>query len=603
MKKKTKVRRPLIQLGMFARINLYSTAIVLVVLILICVLLTNNLIYPGLQKDKLLNEEASNQLSKLIAEKYAAVFNQSKLLHTSEHVAFRIHEFSVSNEPFFSYEDIRFISNYLTAVRYGDEDILDAMIIPIDEGNIFFTSSQATRRADVGFHYSSLEIIQDLIASDHNISVIYSAEQPYLVPSQTQMITFAIKIFNSKIANYEEPIGIMLINYPLSVFSDAYQKLGDLSGGSVYVVNRDKDIIFSTEHHLLGQHYDESLLENAEVSTKTISTSGMQLISVMPLDALHSATNDMIRILLYILVPSMLFIVFMVFLFIRQYRKRLDSLSEAMQSYTSDGAQVPIAIHHHDELAKLAEQFNKMCERLDQQIKMHYQAEVGRKTAELNALQAQINPHFLYNTIESIRMCAIEEGNLDVSEMLMQLGQIFHWMIQLDKRIVYLEDEIEYNEAYLSLQKLRYEDSFESEIIASDEALYLGVPKFTLQPIIENALLHGLKENGLSGLIAVKARVEQDILVVQVSDNGSGMDPESLQRLQRHITGQESNPKFGIGMQNVHSRIQMLFGGDYGIKVWSAPEQGTTVTITLPAVAKKEMEKTVEQETQGDDTL
>lgn len=594
MKKKLTERRPLFQLGLFSRINLYTTAIILIVLALVCVLLTKSLIYPGLQKDKLLNEEASNQLSKLIAEKYGSVFNQSKLLHTQNHVSYRIHGFNISNREFFSYEDIRFISNYLTAVRYGDEDVLDAMIIPIDESNIFFTSSHAARRADVAYDYSSLEIIQDLISSDHNISITYSAEQPYLVPSETQLITFAIKIFDSQSGNYEVPIGIMLINYPLHVFSDAYQKLGDLSGGSVYVINRDKDIIFSTEQQLLGQPYKKALQENAEVSTKSITTSGMQLISVMPLDTLHSATNDMIRMLLWILVPSMLFIVFMVLAFNHQYRKRLDSLSNAMQSYTSDGAQIPIAIHHHDELANLAEQFNKMCERLDQQIKMHYQAEVGRKTAELNALQAQINPHFLYNTIESIRMRAIEEGNLDVSEMLMQLGQMFHWMIQLDKRIVYLEDEIEYNEAYLSLQKLRYEDSFESEIIVSDEALYLGVPKFTLQPIIENALLHGLKENGLSGLITVKAHVEQDILILQVTDNGSGMDQESLLRLQRHIAGQENDPIFGIGMQNVHSRIQMLFGSDYGVKIRSAPGEGTSVTITLPAVAKKEMEKTVE---------
>lgn len=594
MEKKSTERRPILRLGLFSRLNLYTTLTILVVLVLVCVLLTNSLIYPGLQKDKLLNEEASNQLSKLIAEKYAIVFNQSKLLHTNNHVSRRIYEFSISNREFFSYEDIRFISDYLMAIRYGDEDVMDAMIIPIDESNVFFTSSNPARRADAAYDYTSLDIIQDLLSSNYNISVTYSAEQPYLIPSQTQLITFAIKIFDAQNGNYKEPIGIMLINYSLDVFADAYQKLGDLSGGSVYVINRDKEIIFSTQQQLLGQPYHTSLQENAEVSTRSITTSGMQLISVMPLDTLQSATNRMIRLLLWILVPSMLFIVFMVLAFNQQYRKRLDSLSNAMQSYTSDGTQVPIAIHHHDELANLADQFNQMCERLDQQIKMHYQAEVGRKTAELNALQAQINPHFLYNTIESIRMRAIEEGNLDVSEMLMQLGQMFHWMIQLDKRIVYLEDEIEYNEAYLSLQKLRYEDSFESEIDVSDEALYLGVPKFTLQPIIENALLHGLKENGLSGLITVKAHVERDSLILQVTDNGSGMDAECLERLQKHIAGERNCPEFGIGMKNVHSRIQMLFGNGYGVKIQSAPKEGTSVTITLPAVAKKEMEKTVE---------
>ena len=131
-----------------------------------------------------------------------------------------------------------------------------------------------------------------------------------------------------------------------------------------------------------------------------------------------------------------------------------------MQRFSVDGKYTPIPIYHNDELGKLAAQFNEMCEKLDLQIKMHYKAEVGRRTAELNALQAQINPHFLYNTIESIRMCSVENQDFVVSEMLIQLGRLFHWMIQLDKQIVYVEDEIEYNESYLSLQSLRYQGGY-----------------------------------------------------------------------------------------------------------------------------------------------
>ena len=306
----------------------------------------------------------------------------------------------------------------------------------------------------------------------------------------------------------------------------------------------------------------------------------------------------MIRLLIRILLPAMLLIVTIILLCNYRYRRRLDDLSAAMQSYTSTFAQTPISIRHHDELAMLATQFNEMCQRLDQQIKMQYQAEVARKTAELNALQAQINPHFLYNTIESIRMRAVEEGNLDVSEMLMQLGQMFHWMIQLDKRIVYLEDELDYNEAYLDLQKLRYENSFDSEFQIPDDTLYLGVPKFTLQPIIENALLHGLKENGLQGTITLTASVHQQTLTLQVADNGSGMDADTLSRLQQHIAGTREYPDFGIGIRNVHTRIRMLFGDSYGVTVQSQLHAGTVVTVTLPACEKKVMEHMAEQDMQ-----
>ena len=596
---KRKVPKPFgFRLGLFARTNLYITVVVVAVLVLVCILLTNSLVYPGIQKDKVLNEEAVNQLATLFANKYASVFNQSKLLHTQEHVAERIVSFQRSGEEFFSLEDIRFFNSYLTAVRYADEDILDAVIIPIKSSNVFFTSARAARRMRISFADDTLPVIQELIHTDQRIRVTYSSVQDYLVPGDTELVTFAIKIFNPDGIFQEDLVGVMLINYPLSVFSDAYRKLGTLSGGDVYALNRENTIFFSTSHELLGTSFDPALEENAEVTTRTISTSGIQLVSIMPLDALHSATMNMIRLLIRILLPAMLLIVTIILLCNYRYRRRLDDLSAAMQSYTSTFAQTPISIRHHDELAMLATQFNEMCQRLDQQIKMQYQAEVARKTAELNALQAQINPHFLYNTIESIRMRAVEEGNLDVSEMLMQLGQMFHWMIQLDKRIVYLEDELDYNEAYLDLQKLRYENSFDSEFQIPDDTLYLGVPKFTLQPIIENALLHGLKENGLQGTITLTASVHQQTLTLQVADNGSGMDADTLSRLQQHIAGAREYPDFGIGIRNVHTRIRMLFGDGYGVTVQSQLHAGTVVTVTLPACEKKVMEHMAEQDMQ-----
>lgn len=587
-------RRSPFRLGLFARINLSIVVLVIVVLLVVCILLTNSLVYPGLQKDQLLNAEAMEQLLNLTAQKYSSIFSQSKLLHSSQHVAERIAQLGRGDDLFFSYEDTRFLSDYLVALRYADDDILDAIIIPLNGGNRFSTSSDSARRISLSYDYPSLPEIETLLASDKNISITYSAEQPYVSSSNEQLITFAVKIFDPMRFAQMEPVGVMLINYPLSVFADAYQSLGALSGGSVYVVNRQMDIIFSTNEALLGQPYDGALEENAVVSRHLISTSGMQGINVMPQDYLRSATNGMVRSLLWILVPAMLLMTVFIYLCNRQYQKRIDDLATTMQNFRPDGSSLPLPVYRNDELGKLAIQFNEMCQRLNTQIDMHYKAEVGRKTAELNALQAQINPHFLFNTIEGIRMRAANNDDPDVAEMLMQLGRLFHWMIQLDKRIVYLEDEVEYNESYLNLQKLRYEDNFESQIDVQDEALYLGIPKFTLQPIIENALHHGLQENGLTGKIHVRVCVRGPDLVVQVSDNGSGMTPDTLLRLQRHITGQQEDNQFGIGMRNVHSRIQMLFGAAYGVSVCSEPDRGTVVTITLPAIAKKEMEQLID---------
>lgn len=585
-----------IHLGLFARINLSIVVVVILVLIVVCILLTYSLVYPGLQKDHLLNQEAMEQLSKLTTQKYSSVFNQSKLLHSSQHVAERIAELGYGDDLYFSFEDTRFISDYLVALRYADDQILDVILVPFQGGNRFSTSSDGGRRIDISYDYLSLPEVEQLLSSEKNISITYSASQPYISSSDKQLITFAVKIYNPIRIAQLEPVGVMLINYPLSVFSNTYRELGALTGSSVYIVNSQMEVVFSTDEKMLGQPYSKSLEENAEVSKTLISTSGMQAINIMPNDYIQSAANEMVWSLLQILVPAMMAITVLIFIFNRRYQKRIDHLATTMQDFEPGGPILPIAAYHNDELGQLAMQFNEMCDRLNTQIKLHYKAEVARKTAELNALQAQINPHFLFNTIEGIRMRAAENDDHEVSEMLIQLGRLFHWMIQLDKQIVYLEDEVEYNESYLTLQRLRYGDSFEAQLEIEDEALYLGIPKFTLQPIIENALHHGLQENGLTGLIHVRIYVDGSTLILKVIDNGSGIPAQTLLRLQQHITGQQNDPDFGIGMRNVHSRIQMLFGVEYGVCISSELNIGTTITITLPAIDKKEMAALVEQD-------
>lgn len=595
MKKSTRKPFP-IQVGLFARINLSIVIVVILVLIIVCVLLTYSLVYPGLQKDHLLNQEAMEQLSKLTMQKYSSVFNQSKLLHSSQHVAERIAELGYGDDLYFSFEDTRFISDYLIALRYADDQILDVILVPFRSGNQFSTSSDGGRRIDISFDYLSLTEVDQLLSSENNISITYSDSQPYIPSSDRQLITFAVKIFNPMRIAQMEPIGVMLINYPLSVFADTYQELGALAGGSVYIINSQSEVVFSTDEDMLGQQYNSIVEENAEVTKTMISTSGMQAINIMPNDYIQSVTNDMIWSLLWILVPAMMAITVLIYIFNRRYQKRIGHLAATMQNFQPGVTGIPITVYHNDELGQLALQFNKMCDRLNTQIKLHYEAEVARKTAELNALQAQINPHFLFNTIEGIRMRAAENSDYEVSEMLMQLGRLFHWMIQLDKRIVYLEDEIEYNESYLALQRLRYSDSFEAQIEVEDEALYLGIPKFTLQPIIENALHHGLQENGIAGLIHVRIYVDSPNLILTVSDNGRGIPEQTLRQLQQHITGKKNDPHFGIGVKNVHSRIQMLFGAEYGVHIISQLNAGTTITITLPAMDKKEMAALVEQD-------
>ena len=582
------------QYGIFTKINLTIVGLLAVMTILLVLLLNRFLLLPSLEKDKLLNEESAHSLYDVVLSKYNTIYNQTNLITSTSHVAGTLASAAVYPEKALQFDTISQINNYLQTLLYSDSDILDTLVLAVETETVYTFSAKKTRVLSTRYDdYIRLPEMTHLLESDRNICIFPASIPSYATPNDTQVITFAAKIYNPMHLPNKQLVGVFLVSYPISVFSNAYQYLGALSDGRVYVLNDADTIIFSNRSDAIGQPFSQHTSSHDQTTTYPVGISGIRVLNSISDNTVMKATTNMVRTMLTVVIPSMLAMLLIVVLLNRQYQKRIGQLASAMLKISLGGLNTRLPVSQKDEIGRLSQAFNRMCEKLDANIRLAFHAELRRKTAELNALQAQINPHFLYNTIESIRMRAMQDGNLDVSDMLMQLGQMFHWMISMDQRIVYLEDEIDYNEAYLDLQKLRYEDSFEYQFDIPGDVLYFGIPKFTLQPIIENAILHGLKENRLSGRITVTALLEGDDLILQVQDNGSGIEPERLKRLQRHISGECSDPEFGVGMQNVHARIHLLFGGHCGVSIHSHQDAGTTVTITLPALAKKEMEQKI----------
>lgn len=590
------------RLGLFAKINLAIVFVMTFVLILVARLLINVSVTPSLEKDRLLNEEANLKLLDVVSGKYNLIYNQSNLVLSSGHVGDKLDMARITPGSLYEYENTKFIVNYLNALLFSDSDIVDVALLTLDSSINFARSSVAGRTVGTSFAYTELPEMQEFLAQDRRIFVYYDASPAYVNSGSEPVVTFLAKVYSPILLPKKNPIGILMVNYPLSVFADAYQQLGALSGGAVYVLNSSSRVVFSNDPGALGLLFEATSRPKgaSELSTHVVGVSGLQVVGILSEDILHSASKTLVLPLLAILISSVGLMLLVVLFLNRHYQKKLNLLADAMEQAAESGLRIRLpAARQEDELGRLSMHFNSMCENLDKYIDMHYKAEVARRTAELNALQVQINPHFLFNTIESIRMRALEVSDVDAANMLMKLGNLFRWMILMDQRIVYLEDEVDYNESYLSLQRIRYEDSLESEIDIDGEALYLGVPKFILQPIVENALQHGLQENGIAGRISIVARIREQTLRITVTDNGSGMPADRLRRLERHIHGEEKDPQFGIGIRNVHSRIRMLFGPPYGVEVESAPGLGTTVTISLPAIPKKEMERNVSNDYRG----
>jgi len=244
----------------------------------------------------------------------------------------------------------------------------------------------------------------------------------------------------------------------------------------------------------------------------------------------------------------------------------------------------------NDEHALLAAGFNDMTSKLKKLIDDVYRSQLKekeleflKKEAELNALQQQINPHFLYNTLEAIYWTAQLKGDDEISEMVTALGNFFRTSINKGLEYITIEDEIKNVQNYVYLQKIRFNDRFWVKWEIDDEIIKYKTIKLILQPIIENAIIHGIENMERGGLIIIKAFKYEDNIIFEVEDNGVGMSDEEVEKLERYVDSQEKDTRGSIGVKNVNQRIKLYFGEKYGIKINSELNKGTKVSLTIPA--------------------
>lgn len=235
-----------------------------------------------------------------------------------------------------------------------------------------------------------------------------------------------------------------------------------------------------------------------------------------------------------------------------------------------------------------------MYKKLSEMLHPSKLVELNKRQAQYLALQNQINPHFLYNTLESIRSEALMEGIHIVADMTEALASFFRYTISNVENLVSVEDELENCETYFRIQQYRFGDRLSLEINCDPDdyssILKLRIPKLTLQPILENSIIHGTELLLKKGIISISLEVTEKRLLIQVSDNGIGMDEKVLSQLNSRIEGnietRSSRPekKGGLALPNVNNRIRLLFGEEYGLHVFSLEGSGTDVELSLPIV-------------------
>lgn len=396
----------------------------------------------------------------------------------------------------------------------------------------------------------------------------------------------------------------VVLYYSSSAFEKILSDNLALSGSVSYIINDRNSTVASSNDSLSGIYWlDYESIQDAFMSSNnfveqnilgetvyagfySITEPKWYMVTILPSQPLINQSNQIILQLLGIYLAILIFAIVLANFLARSITNRLSSVISQMKK-VRQGPPVPMeSPQAHDEIGDLIDTYNYMTRKMDELIQKQAKASEDLRIAEFNSLQAQINPHFLYNTMDMINWLALQGHTSEVSTAVQNLSRFYKLTLSRKKGISTIEREEEHVSIYISLQNMRYHDSIDFISDIPDELLEYQIPKLTLQPVIENAILHGILEKETkSGTIVLTGWLEDSDVVLLISDDGVGISPEKMPTILSG-TGQSSSGGTNIAIYNTHRRLQILYGQKYGLTYTSTPGQGTEVQIRIPA--KKE---------------
>ncbi|WP_046176283.1 cache domain-containing sensor histidine kinase [Domibacillus indicus] len=401
-----------------------------------------------------------------------------------------------------------------------------------------------------------------------------------------------------QIRSYEnlsmENLGTIVIRVDLAKIVASLPEEWEDTKGNMMISNGDhvffseesikpfRDFSFSGQ---TGQGYTITELDKKRYFVTYVKTSfaGWTYWHFIPFDAVFSSITKVKYSIIAASIVLLLAVIATVAHFTRKITTPIEELVETMHHIQKGDFAIaetlPPPPRHHDEIGILHRDFTFMVQRINELIKENYEKQLLLKETEFKALQAQINPHFLYNTLESVNWLAKANKQTQISKMVESLAYLLRNSINLKEDIVTIRQEVDLVSHYVTIQKFRFEERLDFHIKVEKEVYECRIPKLTIQPLIENAIHYALEKIIDPCTITIKAYRKQGAVFVTVEDNGPGMDAQFLEKLQK---GEVKTRGTGIGLKNIDERTKLFFGEKYGLSIHSAPESGTAVTVFLP---------------------
>lgn len=505
-----------------------------------------------------------------------------------------------SDLPAVNYINERTITNILGAIYYSREDLIGIHVIT-DTGKVY---NYGNYMNVIDTHYEHTEWYREIRRSAGKIA--WLGVYPHSVIDQVE--TRPVFAFGRQLYDLDEhkPIGIVLFEAePRSVLS-ALHNLRLSTNSQVYLLGHENRIVSATSsdpppdlRNLQEQVPEEDVIvdrnnEKVVIASK-LPFADWSVISATPSEDLNVELAQNQRYL-FIVAPILIMVSALIASIVsRSISHPLKRVIGEMKRVETGNFRHTVNIESYEEINQLATSFNHMVRQIAELIELVRISSVSEKNAELHALQTQVNPHFLYNTLDMIYWMLDEKGQDQLGEVVLSLSHMFryssHWEEGAD---VSLREEVEQVGHYLTIIQARLEGRVSVDVNIEEQWLDIRLPKMTLQPLIENAVKHGLEplHADTGGKLLVRAEEYGGVLSLHIIDNGVGMEYERWEVVQVALAepGKQagSGQAGGIGLQNLNLRLRHMFGEEYGLRISSTPGAGTTVTVSVPLPQKEE---------------
>lgn len=480
-------------------------------------------------------------------------------------------------------------------------DKIQSMALYDDKGNLL-TAEPVTVQKDA-VEPSEQDWYQDAEADIENIHFSIPHIQNLFVDG-TYRYYWVVSLSRSvDINDGEQPgSGVLLVDMKYSVIEDTLARINDASNGIYYYLcNRDGQMIYHPrgtdmdrgyfkEEYRDAATYEDGTYEltvngrTSNVIVNSVAYTGWKVVGVVP-ESVQIASINRFR---YYIITTVIILMVMLLGVNRIISKKISrpilKLNESVKAYEAGGP-TDIYIGGSSEIRHLGYSVQKSYEQIEALMQEIIREQTERRKSEMDALQSQINPHFLYNTLESITWMVEAKKNLDAVFMISELAKLLRISLSKGRTVIRISDEIQHSRSYMNIQKVRYKERFQIEFDIDEEINEYCTVKLIVQPILENAIYYGVgnMDEDDGGKITIRGEKKGDDIYISVEDNGMGMNEDIVENI---LKDNNKVPKHGsgVGLINVHSRIQLMFGNEYGLEVYSEPDEGTRIVIHIPAI-------------------